>query len=221
MNDTLSPDAGPAARVRFGKRQWAGLAFMAAVIAMAVAYSLWYWEREQPPQLMVGQRVDFALPALHDPNDTVRAADLRGNAYLISFWASWCGFCTREHPAVLRLSQMYGVKVLGFNYMDEREDALRWLREHGDGYWKIAVDADGAAAQAMKVYATPQHILVGPDGVVLWKWNGVMSDQVFRTRVEPLLRKVQGAVTAPTQTSPAATAPAEPSSTAPGAGADA
>lgn len=199
MNDTLSPDAAPGGGKRFGPRQWAGLAFMAAVIAIAVTYSLWYWEREQPPQLMVGEKVDFVLPALHDPNQTVRAADLHGNVYLISFWASWCGYCTLEHPAIVRLSQMYGVKVLGYNYMDEREDALRWLHEHGDAYWKIAVDADGTAANAMKVYATPQHMLVGPDGVVLWKWNGMMTDQVFRTRVEPLLRKVQGAGGAPAE----------------------
>lgn len=178
------PHTPPAAR----RRRVLGVLAILAALAVGLAGAGWWWERRQPPGLMAGTPVpDFALPALRDPGTTIRARDLRGETYLISVFASWCGFCVREHPAVMRLSQLYGVKVLGYNWNDERDAALAWLETHGDAYWKIAVDRDGETARALKIHNTPVHILVDGRGIIRWKHNGVMTDAVFRRELSPLL----------------------------------
>lgn len=169
-------------------RKLLGVVVMLATLAAGFGSAAWWWERRQPASLMVGQSVpDFVLPDLHDPDAQVRARDLRGQTYLISVFASWCGYCREEHPMVMRLSELYGVKVLGYNFDDERDAALAWLQTHGDAYWKTVMDRDGETARALKIYNTPVHILVDGRGMIRWKHNGMMTDVVFRQQLSPAL----------------------------------
>lgn len=186
MSTDLRPPQHPPAATR--RRRIVGVLAMLAALAAGLAGAGWWWERRQPPGLMVGTPVpEFALPALRAPETRIRARDLRGQTYLISVFASWCGYCTREHPAVMRLSQIYGVKVLGYNWNDERDAALAWLDAHGDAYWKIVADQDGETARALKIHNTPAHILVDGAGRIRWKHHGMMSDAVFRRELSPVL----------------------------------
>lgn len=78
----------------------------------------------------------FALPAL-DGRDTVRLADYRGNAVVLTFWASWCGPCRHEMPALQRLWQELdtaGVMVIGLNEDANSDDARRFAAEVGVTY---------------------------------------------------------------------------------------
>lgn len=190
QSDAHSPQP-PSASTR--RRRLLGAVAMLAALAAGAAGAGWWWERRQPPGLMVGTQVpDFVLPALRDPDAQIRARALRGQTYLISVFASWCGFCAQEHPAVMRLSRLYGVKVLGYNWNDEREAALAWLDTHGDAYWKIVADQDGETARALKIHNTPAHILVDGRGTIRWKHNGVMTDAVFRRELSPVLDAIAG-----------------------------
>ena len=95
-------------------RRLLGGVVILATLAAGLGSAAWWWERRQPASLMVGEPVpDFALPDLRNPDTLVRARDLRGQTYLISVFASWCGYCREEHPVVMRLSQFYGVKEIG------------------------------------------------------------------------------------------------------------
>src|SRR5215213_4349206 len=53
-------------------------------------------------------------------------ADYRGRWVLVNFWASWCGPCRSEAPALESFQQRYSGEnftVLGINLDDATEDA--------------------------------------------------------------------------------------------------
>jgi cytochrome c biogenesis protein CcmG, thiol:disulfide interchange protein DsbE len=168
------------------RKQWMFIVGAAVLIAIAGSYSIATWRYHEPASLMVGQPVpEFALPSLQDPGRTITAKELRGEPYLISVWASWCPNCADEHSAVAVLSQIYGLKIVGLNYRDERGDALRWLEKHGNPYVMTLFDESGDTAEKMRAFTTPHHILVDAEGMIRWKYAGEMSDKLFRTQLSP------------------------------------
>lgn len=141
------------------------------------------------PSPLIGKPAPaFELPDLHRPEVLVRNADFAGQPYLLNVWGSWCPTCRDEHPVITRLSESGVVKVIGFNYKDERADALRWLAQFGDPYPLNVADVDGRAAIDWGVSAAPESFLVGADGIVLYKRTGALTDAIVAQEILPRLR---------------------------------
>lgn len=60
-----------------------------------------------------------------------RIASLRGYPVVVNVWASWCGPCRFEFPALQRVSAEYGKRVafLGVDSQDSDDAARTFLRE--------------------------------------------------------------------------------------------
>jgi thiol-disulfide isomerase/thioredoxin len=60
-----------------------------------------------------------------------RLAALRGHPVVVNVWASWCGPCRTEMPALQRVALQRGASVafVGVNLKDDRAAARRFLRE--------------------------------------------------------------------------------------------
>lgn len=144
--------------------------------------------REAIPSPLIGRPAPaFALPALHEPSATIRNETLRGAPYVLNVWGSWCPECRNEHAVIAALAKSGRVKVIGYNYKDERADALRWLQQFGDPYHLIVVDAEGRKALDWGIYAAPETFLVDAGGVVRWKYIGPMTQQVVEEQLLPRL----------------------------------
>lgn len=63
----------------------------------------------------------------------MKLSDLRGQIVLLDFWASWCGPCRRENPAVVKLYEKY--KEEGFTIMSVSLDKDR-------AKWQAAITKD-------------------------------------------------------------------------------
>jgi len=133
----------------------------------------------------------FALPALHEPTKTLRNADLLGEPYLLNVWGSWCPACRVEHPLIDRIARSGLVRVIGFNYKDERDDALRWLKQFGDPYQQILVDLDGRAAIEWGIYGAPETFLVDADGIIRYKHVGPMTPDIVEREIRPRLEAMR------------------------------
>ena len=81
-----------------------------AVIAHATAQDL--DEKYATDLLKAGTEAPDMRVGTGKDGKAVRLSDLKGKYVLINFWASWCPDCRRETPALQRLWQKYGEKVV-------------------------------------------------------------------------------------------------------------
>ena len=140
------------------------------------------------PSPLVGRSVpQFSLPDFRDPQRLISDQDLRGAPYLLNVWGSWCPACRIEHPIITEIAKRGIVRVIGYNYKDEPEDAARWLQQFGDPYETIIVDADGRRAIDWGIYGAPESFLVDAEGIVLYKHVGPVTWDTVREEIIPRL----------------------------------
>lgn len=175
--------------------RWLPLALF-ALLAALLAAGVWMSrapDREALPSPLIGRAApSFTLPLLHRPGETLSGDALRGAPYVLNVWGSWCPGCREEHAVLARLAGTGQVRVIGYNWKDERDDALRWLQQFGDPYWAVVADVDGRQAIDWGIYGAPETFLVDGDGVVRWKHVGVLTDDEVRTSLLPALAAVAG-----------------------------
>jgi cytochrome c biogenesis protein CcmG/thiol:disulfide interchange protein DsbE len=141
---------------------------------------------EIPSPLIGKPAPDFALPLLHEPGRIVTRADLLGKPYVLNVWGSWCPSCRIEHPLVEALARSGRIRVIGFNYKDDRDDALRWLDQFGNPYEFSLVDREGRKAIDFGVTAAPETFVVDAQGIVRYKQTGPITPDVIENKILPL-----------------------------------
>ena len=147
---------------------------------------------ELPPQLIVeGREVgsrsgnlapDFELQTLG--GETFRLSDHRGQPILINFWASWCGPCRREVPALIRAQTEHGERgllIVGINIEEANGPAQEFASEFGINY-TMPMDYGGAVFRAYGgggPNGPPRSFFVDPDGVITRIYAGQAPDELI------------------------------------------
>ncbi|QBX55145.1 TlpA family protein disulfide reductase [Nocardioides seonyuensis] len=122
-----------------------------------------------------GEPVDGGLPALSLPclggGPEVELSSLRG-PMVINLWASWCGPCRKEMPALEAFHQHHGdrVAVLGIDVNDVNPDkALELAEETGATYPSLADPGGeifGEEAFRFSRRGLPGFVFVAEDGTL-------------------------------------------------------
>lgn len=148
--------------------------------------------REVPSPLVGRPAPQIRLAQLHEPARNFSSTEFKGKVWLLNVWASWCVSCLEEHPLLVELSRSGTVPIVGLNYKDKRDDALAWLKRHGDPYMLSVMDADGRTGIDFGVYGVPETFVIDKDGVVRFKQIGPLTAERWRTRILPLVKELQG-----------------------------
>lgn len=114
-------------------------------------------------------------------------AAISGKLALVNVFASWCVPCRQEHPFLLELSKDPRIELVGINYKDKTENALRFLGELGNPYAAVGTDPRGQASIDWGVYGIPETYLVAPDGTILFKQIGPFDSQDVEEKLLPLI----------------------------------
>jgi cytochrome c biogenesis protein CcmG/thiol:disulfide interchange protein DsbE len=147
--------------------------------------------REVPSPLVGKPAPPFTLPQLHDQAKTFSPSDLTGQVWLLNVWASWCSGCREEHPVLMRMAQAGAVPIYGMDYKDTRDEALTWLRRHGNPYPLTAVDEAGRIGIDYGVYGVPETYVIDKQGVIRYKQIGPLDDEVVAKTIMPLVKELQ------------------------------
>ena len=110
---------------------------------------------------------------------------MKGHAYLLNVWATWCPSCKYEHPYLLKLAEM-GVPIYGVNYKDESDKARKLLKETGNPYKANIIDEDGVLVMALGVYGAPETFIVDANGIIRYKLVGVVNEDVWTSTMAPI-----------------------------------
>ncbi|WP_027993210.1 DsbE family thiol:disulfide interchange protein [Sinorhizobium meliloti] len=149
------------------------------------------------PSALIGTKAPMlAMPPLEgaatpsgEPMPALDDAAVKGKLTLVNVWASWCVPCRQEHPIILELSKDPRLNVVGINYKDRNENALRFLGELGNPFSAIGVDPNGKAAIDWGVYGIPESFLVAADGTILYKRAGPFDEKSLREGLMPAIEK--------------------------------
>lgn len=96
----------------------------------------------------------------------------QGKVVLVTFWATWCGPCRREIPALLEAYESYhdqGFDIVAISVDDDRRALENFLSEN-QLPWMVLFDQEAPGekmADKYGVMSIPQMILVGRDGKVV------------------------------------------------------
>lgn len=130
----------------------------------------------------------FALPRLDDPARRFGPEQLRGRAWVLNLWASWCRGCRDEHPLLLGLARRGVAPLVGIAFSDTLAASRAWLQQHGNPYAAALVDADGRLGRAYRVVGVPATYAIDRDGVLRLRLDGPLTQERIERELLPLWR---------------------------------
>ncbi|HEY0802609.1 MAG TPA: DsbE family thiol:disulfide interchange protein [Steroidobacteraceae bacterium] len=168
---------------------WKFLLPFAAFVALVVLFAFGLNPNRDihalPSPLIGKPAPEFELADVLDPAHVVSNTTLKGQVYVLNFWATWCVPCRQEHEALLAISRQHVVPLIGLDYRDDRERAKQWLEQLGNPYTAVASDADGRTSIDWGVYGAPETYLVDAQGRVIFKFISPMTREVWEKEFLP------------------------------------
>ncbi len=137
--------------------------------------------------LAVGDQVPASeLPGL-DSEAPGSLAEHRGKWVLVNFWASWCGPCRDEAPALQDFYERHrgdDFELLGIDTQETAEAGRGFVDEFELTYPQLH-DGDGAYADELKTKGVPENFLVDPEGKLAYLQPGPVDERVLAEEIAP------------------------------------
>lgn len=163
------------------RRTWQGVVVALWLLPMAAAFGA-QAGKDAP---------DFTLHSSAGKN--IRLQELRGEVVMVNFWATWCGPCREEMPALNRLHEKYraaGFTLLGVNVDDKTDKATQMAQRLRVGY-PLLHDTDKRASRQYDVTAMPMTFLIDRDGKLRFAHKGYVPgyENNYEAQIRQLLKE--------------------------------
>lgn len=169
-----------------------------ALLAAIFLVRLFSGDPQKLPSALIGKPAPVTtLPALAGLKREgkvlpgITPALLKGEVTLVNVFASWCAPCREEHPSLMALARTGSVPILGLNYKDRPEAALRFLDELGNPYSAVGTDPSGRAGIEWGVYGVPETFVLRADGTIAYKHVGPLNPNTVRSVLLPEIAKAR------------------------------
>jgi cytochrome c biogenesis protein CcmG, thiol:disulfide interchange protein DsbE len=138
------------------------------------------------------QAPDFSLGLFDGSTFTLSESLKSGKPVLVNFWASWCGPCADEAPALQDAARRYAGRVtfVGVNVQDVDSDAQAFIRKYGISYLNGSGNAGPTSVQ-YGMRGVPETYFIAPDGQLVRKWNTLTAADLEQFLAE--LERASGA----------------------------
>jgi peroxiredoxin len=119
------------------------------------------------------QAPEFSLETLE--GGSLSIADLRGQVVLVNFWATWCGPCRLEMPALQARFENTDLAVLAVNFDESPEQVQAFVDELGLTFPTL-LDPGGDTQLLYQVRGYPTSYLIDEEGTIQIVHIGFMND---------------------------------------------
>ena len=161
------------------------------VIAAFLGVGLTRDPRKLPSTMIDKAAPQFTLQQVSEPAKTFSPADMKGQVWMLNVWASWCTACRVEHPLLVEIARSNVVPLIGLDYKDKPEDALKFLAQQGNPYQLSALDLEGRVGIDYGVYGVPETFIIDKNGRIRHKQIGPITPEALQQTILPLIAELK------------------------------
>jgi cytochrome c biogenesis protein CcmG/thiol:disulfide interchange protein DsbE len=116
------------------------------------------------------------------------SADLNaGHVSVVNVWASWCVPCRAEAAQLADISRSGSAQLFGIVYEDNSAAAREFLKETGDPFARLDLDADGRVGAAWDIYGVPETFVIDRKGTVRLRYAGPIVPDTLANIIMPAI----------------------------------
>lgn len=125
---------------------------------------------------------------------TFKVADKKGKVLLLNMWATWCGPCRAEMPALVRMQDKHreqNLEIIGLNTDDETVEAINAFTEKMNLNYQIVwadTNLQSSLLKISKFPGIPQSFLIDREGNLRGVFRGANPDDIIK--MEELVGKL-------------------------------
>ena len=155
--------------------------YLSILLFFAFIFTIFYVGLDKPnfykPEEVKNKSLeDFTSTELFS-NKQFNSKDIieKNNFTLINIWSSWCIPCRSEHAILMTLSEKTDLNIIGLNYKDKKNNAVKFLDELGDPFSKNLIDPDGIISISLGAYGVPESFLLNNKSIIIRKYIGPLT----------------------------------------------
>jgi cytochrome c biogenesis protein CcmG, thiol:disulfide interchange protein DsbE len=161
------------------------------VLAIFLGVGLTLDPRKLPSTKIDKPAPQFRIPQVAALDKSFSPEDMKGQVWMLNVWASWCTACRVEHPLLVEIARSNAVPLVGLDYKDKPEDALKFLQQQGNPYMLSALDLDGRVGIDYGVYGVPETFIIDRNGKIRHKQVGPITPEALQDVILPLIAELK------------------------------
>ncbi|MBF0541043.1 MAG: TlpA family protein disulfide reductase [Nitrospirae bacterium] len=131
------------------------------------------WEADD----IVGKNApDFTLNSIEGKK--IKLSVYKGKTILLNFWATWCGPCQEEIPAMNQLLERFkkkGFIILAVSIDDDDETVSNFLKNTAMNFTILRDPEQKIARSSYKVFGYPFSFLINKKGIIVKRYIGAVD----------------------------------------------
>jgi cytochrome c biogenesis protein CcmG/thiol:disulfide interchange protein DsbE len=164
------------------------LTFLLAILAVIIG-ATWLVMRPTPHRIAVGNRApDFTATDIRTGKAASLYRDYRGTVTLVNVWATWCGPCRQEMPAMDSLFRALGPRGFRIAAVSIDSDSVAVVRKFVQDYhlsFDVLHDPKGTIEGIYQTTGYPESFLVDRTGQIIriamlaTPWNSAENRRII------------------------------------------